>query len=135
MEDKWDGAYLLMPDGERYFWHDKAAEILLREEELFVAFGDKGYERTELMAICNDVFAWGTADAEPLPAYSLEEFYLLWKEDERWGPIKWCCVHRNEQPQSPVARDMRKAGKWDETMERLPPNTWEVVQLGATHED
>lgn len=97
------------------------AEMLIADI-LFVGWGDIGYERTELLVICNDIFMWGSADYEKLPAYEIQKCYEMWKADPNWGAIKWCCIHRNLKPQNPVVKDMKRDGVWDEIMENLPEN-------------
>ncbi len=73
-------------------------------------------EDSELIAIyviCNDIFAWGCADAQSLPYNKLEKLYEMWRKDKVWGTAVWCCIQRNEMPQRPVAEEIRKAGIWD----------------------
>lgn len=101
------------------------AEMLLAEI-VEAGLGMDGYKMTEIMVGCNDIFAWGIADSEPLPAYEIRKLYEMWKADPEWGVQKWCCMHRNEKPQSPIAEDMKRDGAWDETMENLPQNTSEL---------
>lgn len=109
-------------EGEEYFMMEAAVAKLINEDILFVVMGKTGYERTEMMVNCNDLFAWGCSDAEPVPAYDLEKLYNAWKDDERWGAYKWCAKHRNQQPQEPIIRDMKKDGAWDNEMDALPKN-------------
>jgi hypothetical protein len=73
--------------------------------------------------ICNDVFAWGCADAEALPHDEIENLYRMWIADTTWGAAKWCAIRRKQQPQKPVIAAMKKAGAWDDAMEALAPNT------------
>lgn len=120
---EWDGPYFVYDD-VRDFSYEKAAEILLRKEVVFVGMGQEGYARTRLIVGCNDVFAWATADGEEIPAYSLEELYNLYEKDGFWGIVRWCAIRRNMKPQKPVITKMKTAGKWDEIMESLPENKW-----------
>lgn len=71
---------------------------------------------------CNDIFAWACADAEPITCEELPQLYLEHAKNPSWGAIKWCAKKRNIQPQSPVIRDMKKEGVWDDEMERLKKN-------------
>jgi hypothetical protein len=80
-----------------------------------------------LCVICNDIFAWGCADAEPMAHADVQEVFRRVRTDPRWGAAKWCALKRNERPQAPVVRDMTAAGAWDDEMEALPANTWEVA--------
>lgn len=73
-----------------------------------------------IFVLCNDLFAWGAADAESLD--DIKGLYKMHMADQRWGYARWCCIHRNEQPQDPVKIDMIKDGTWDEVMEALPEN-------------
>lgn len=73
--------------------------------------------------ICNDIFAWACADSEELPYSEIQNLYDLWYEDQVWGPAKWCAIKRNQKPQAPVIRDMKRDGAWDAVMEALGENT------------
>lgn len=75
---------------------------------------------------CNDVFAWGCADAEELPYDEIENVYRMWRADPSWGTAKWCAIRRKQQPQKPVIDAMKKAGSWDSIMENLGPNTMDA---------
>jgi hypothetical protein len=84
---------------------------------------------SELIAVyvnCNDVFAWGCADAEDLPHDEIENLYRLWRADPHWGSAKWCAIRRKQQPQKPVIDAMKAAGSWDDIMENLGPNTMDA---------
>jgi hypothetical protein len=76
----------------------------------------------------NDVFAWACADGECITnndgdnPSEIIELYKLWKENERWGTIKWLCKKRNLQPQYPIKKDIMKDGYWDEQLNTLPLN-------------
>jgi hypothetical protein len=79
-------------------------------------------EESELISVsvnCNDIFAWGCADAEDLPYAEIENLYRLWRADPAWGVAKWCAIRRKLQPQGPVIDAMKKAGSWDHIMENL----------------
>lgn len=84
-------------------------------------------ESTCVYVNCNDLFAWGCADAEPLPHDEVVPLFMLWHENARWGSTKWCCFRRNEQPQAPIARDMKAAGVWCGRMEALPENEYDRI--------
>lgn len=76
---------------------------------------------TALFVNCNDVFAWGCADAEALPYDEILPLYRASRKN--WGATKWCCLRRKQRPQAPVEADMRRAGAWDEELEALPRRT------------
>lgn len=75
---------------------------------------------TVLYVNCNDLFYWGTADAESLPNDQIGKLYLLHKENDKWGASKWCCLQRKLRPQVPIVEDMKKDGYWDAELEALP---------------
>jgi len=62
---------------------------------------------------CNDVFAWGCADAEDLPESEIRNLYDMWRKDPDWGAAVWCCTKRKEFPQKPVEKEIRTAGIWN----------------------
>lgn len=69
---------------------------------------------------CNDVFAWGCADEEPLRQADLGPLVKVMRADPKWGGIKYACRLRKQRPQKPIIRDMKADGAWDEDMEALP---------------
>lgn len=78
-----------------------------------------GGSTTLLYVNCNDIFAWGCADAEDLPTSEIGNLYKMHIADPSWGSAKWCCIRRNTKPQDPVIKYMKEAGVWDEKMEAL----------------
>lgn len=70
-------------------------------------------KRTSLNVNCNDVFAWGCADAESIDFDEIETLYRMWTKDPSWGPAVWCLIKRNEMPQKPVEDRIRAGGIWD----------------------
>lgn len=117
--------WTIWEDGEEWFAYDNAVMILLAESILFVGLGALDKKSLELFVSANDIFAWGCADSEPTNVHELQDLVMYWFSDPDWGLIKWCCIHRNEQPQYPIKRDMKTAGVWDEDMESLPENSFE----------
>ncbi len=126
-----DTIYNKEDDG--YVWIDenKALACLLAADICFLnVVKDKWSDNytTVVYVIANDIFVWGSADAECISNSDHEEkseiyaLYKLWKENNNWGPIKWLCLKRNEQPQNPIKEDMIKDGYWDAALESLPPN-------------
>ena len=108
------------PGNDFEFEDSTAAEILLREGVLFVGWGEEAKTSTRLLINCNDLFYWGSADAEEASAYKLEELYLAWEGNKKWGTSKFCCMQRGLQPQTPIVRDMKADGFWDDELEALP---------------
>jgi hypothetical protein len=120
-------------DGKEYCDEEKALAILLAEEVCFVNERDYVHpiswtegkiqiagSTTIVFVICNDLFYWGTADAEDLPHDEIGKLFKMWYADKRWGPDKWCCFRRNLRPQVPIVKMMKEAGVWDDAMEALP---------------
>lgn len=75
---------------------------------------------TVLFVICNDLFYWGTADAESLPNSEIGRLYKMHMANKKYGSDKWCCLRRNLRPQVPVVEMMKKDGFWDAELEALP---------------
>lgn len=91
-----------------------------------------GKNTTCLYVLCNDVFAWGYADAEPIKNNDWKEpseiidLYRLWKENKLWGSTQWVCLKRNQQPQAPIKKRMIEDGAWNEQLENLPENYYDI---------
>ena len=109
-------------DGKQRFLIDDALAVLLADGDVFINTDKDG--RLVLYMNCNDVFAWACADGEPLEYSEIEAFYRASRD--KWGSTKWVCVKRNQQPQPPIVRDMKKEGAWDDVMEALPANTMDA---------
>jgi hypothetical protein len=62
---------------------------------------------------CNDVFAWGAADAEDVTSSELSDLYEMWEKDNNWGPAAWCIKKRKEMPQPPVEKLIREQAIWN----------------------
>lgn len=117
-------------DGVTYINEEKALAELLDKGVLFANSrdfldldGTKGGHTVVLFVNCNDIFAWGCADAEDLPHDEIANLYKAVQADPAWGAAKWCCVRRQQKPQKPAEDMMQAAGSWDEVMEALPENT------------
>lgn len=107
-------------DGDKEtFIEETALAHLLMNDVLFA--GERG-GTVDLYVDCNDVFAWAVADAEKLPYDKIQELYLMWEKDPRYGPTKWCVLQRKYMPQAPVLEAMKKAGSWDLDEKELEPN-------------
>lgn len=118
-------------DGELHLDGERAVAELLLDGVLFInsrkylCIDDKTVRPATLVlfVVCNDIFAWGCADAEQVSMGELLDLYRMHAADKKWGAAKWCCKKRNQRPQFPVERDMRADGSWDDTMEKLCRNT------------
>lgn len=121
------------PKYSSYFDEELALAELLKEGVVFCNSMDYMYDNKKaghtivLFVNCNDIFAWALADGEDLPLEELKNLYSMWKEDNRWGPAKWCCKRRNERPQGPVARDMVLSGSWEDWMYDLKENGYDKI--------
>ena len=121
-----DDFYYQSDDGDPpMFCEDAALAWLIMQDGLIFILNAKDDEGKGVIGVyvnCNDVFAWGCADLEPLPPSELERFLKLCLTHPA-GSTKWCCLRRNEQPQPPVKRNMIERGAWDDELEALPKNT------------
>jgi hypothetical protein len=122
-------------DGTEIPWFDENAALghLLLDEILFCnqckyveIDGTATQFTTVIFMLCNDVFMWGCADGEPLLNDDIEPLFMMWHENKKWGPTRWVCIKRNEQPQGPIVRDMKIDGAWDAVMDALPANIVDV---------
>lgn len=122
-----ESAFFISPEGEQLFLKEIAVIQLLNSLWLFVHDADLEDDEPTigLSLSVNDVFGWGGVDCEPVPLESLPDLYRAWRNDTEYGPIRWCCIRRGEQPQKPVADRMKKAGAWDAAMESLRPNFYD----------
>lgn len=114
-------------DGEEYCMKELALARMLQADILFCNTGYFGEgemrEQTVVLFVnCNDLFAWGCADAEPVREDEIGDLYKAWQSG-KYGVDKWCCKRRKQQPQGPMEKLIRAAGEWDAEMEALPANT------------
>lgn len=100
--------------------HMEAADylkVLLCEDLIIVNNGwwdtEWPKDRISIAVICNDVFAWGCADAEEVTYSELRELYEFHKKDPDWGTAVWCIKKRKQMPQKPVEDLINKAGIWN----------------------
>lgn len=125
----------MIDQNEEYFDEELALSVLLKEGVLFANSRDYGLDVKKqidghtvvLFVLANDLMAWACADAQDFDLNDLPVLYKMWERDNRWGPSKWVCIKRNEKPQSPIQRDMKKDRVWDETMEKLPENQYDKL--------
>lgn len=62
---------------------------------------------------CNDIFAWGCADAEDITYKEIHELCKMYRKDPNMGAAAWCIKKRKQMPQAPVEKMFRNAGIWD----------------------
>jgi len=130
-----DNDYYMTINGEKEPMEDAMVEYLLKEGVLFVnsrkvvdEWGGKqeiGEETLVLYVLCNDTFAWASADAESISMKELPNLFDLVYEDNIFGSTKWVCKKRNQQPQSCIRELMIKKGAWTEDMDKLPENSYD----------
>lgn len=118
------------PDTEMIFEDEKALAHLLINDVVFAndhwwekEWPEKARKETSLNVNCNDVFAWGCADAETMLHDDIENLYRMWRKDPEWGAAVWCMIRRNQMPQKPVEKIVREAGIWDLDALKLGENT------------
>lgn len=68
---------------------------------------------TSVYVLCNDVFFWACADAEPLPYSEIENLYNHYIKDPVWGVAVWCIKQRKHPPQDRVYACIKEIGDWD----------------------
>ena len=126
----WGEQFPDKPATERVFEDGRALARLLAAEVVFLNshwwekdWPERAQKITSLNVNCNDIFAWGCADAEEIAHDEIQGLYDLWFADRTWGPAKWCAIKRRQQPQPPVIAAMKKAGTWDTCMDALGANT------------
>lgn len=94
--------------------------ILLAEGEVFINNGwwdsEKGTWPKDSITVhvnCNDIFEWGSADAEDLKYSEIDELYEYYLKDPKWGTAAWCIKKRKQMPQKPVEEHITQEGIWD----------------------
>jgi len=101
-------------NGETIVDEELALAALLHAEVLMCNNGKFEHDTTVcLFVLCNDVFAWGCGDAEPVTCTEIQDLYEHWRKDKTWGTDVWCIKRRGEMPQKPVEDDIRRKGIWD----------------------
>jgi hypothetical protein len=117
-----EATYQSWDDRSEPTFYDEGALIeLLADNVLFLAGDyDPVYRNCTLCVNCNDLFYWGTADAEDLPRSELEKLYQAWKKDPQHGSSIWCCFQRGLRPQVPIVKKWRELGIWTDALEALP---------------
>jgi len=123
-------------DGTELCRKNLALSILLKEGVLFcnertTLFNGKEEESTVVLyVICNEVFCPVSSDAEALKIDEIGNLYKEFKAHGHTGVYKWCCIQRDEKPTRNVIDEFKEAGIWDEQMEKLRQNEWEVKYDG-----
>ena len=122
-EDNEDG--LIVRDSykeKESFSSEAALTVLLLERQVFLnnnwwreEWDDEQKKLFSINVNCNDVFAWGCADAEELLFEELEDLFEHYEKDPGWGTAIWCIKKRGYLPQKPVFDAIQADGVWDLT--------------------
>lgn len=131
--------------GENIFMEEEALAQLLSEGILFPNYRSYSHlyrkdmeklERKEmpydgqsviLWVNVSDIFVWGYAEGEDLETdVELEQLYGYCVKYGKWGAAVWACLKRNEKPQGPVERLMKKDGAWPDVLDSLPENHYDA---------
>lgn len=120
--------------GEDYCNENLALACLLAADVCFLNVVDisKTYKSinepdwtTCVYVLCNDTFAYASADAESItnsdgePDSEIIALYKMWKENESFGPIKWVALRRKKRPLNQIVQMMKGVNYWDESLESL----------------
>ena len=99
---------------------DAAFQFLSRIDRLMFYPLEGGHWR--ISVICNDMFYFASADAEPVESPAeLMELMSYCRESPDWGVVKWLCHRRQMQPcYRCYIHPMQEDGVWDESMAALP---------------
>jgi len=108
------------PDGKVHYDSDAPLTALLQAEVIFLnthwwmeSWPEEARKTTALNVGCNDVFAWGCADAEEITIHEVNDLFDHYTKDPEWGAAIWCMKKRKMMPQPPVERLIRVAGIWN----------------------
>jgi hypothetical protein len=109
-----------MQDGTTEYLEEEILAVLLANEQVILNefwwredAPEDMRKMCSLAALCNDVFMWGCADAEPFFFRDLHEMWEHYKKDPDWGIAVWCIKRRKMMPQKPVYDYIKAAGIWD----------------------
>ncbi len=105
------------PSNYPYTDEEDYLKFLLNEDVIFTNNGhwDEKWPKdaVSLHVGCNDVFAWGCADAEDITHGELKDLYEHVQKDPHNGAAVWCMKKRQMWPQQPVEDYIREQGIWD----------------------
>jgi len=114
---------------EMVFEEEQALAFLLSTDVLFLNTHwykkDWNEEQQSLFCVlvnCNDVFYWGSADAEEIKSDDMNTLWNYYCKDKIWGPAIWCIKQRGMMPQKPVYDDIMEKGTWNLDKMKLEPN-------------
>lgn len=117
------------PDIEIVFEVEQALAWLIADGKIFLnshwweeEWTKEQKQLTSINLNCNDLFAWGCADAEELMYKDIEQVWSHYKQDTEYGTDVWCIKKRNQMPQKPLYDAIKKAGYWNLDIMGLHPN-------------
>lgn len=90
-----------------------AGVIFLNTHWWMESWPEEARKTASLNVGCNDVFAWGCADAEEVTIHEMNDLFDHYVKDPDWGAAVWCMKKRKLMPQPPVERLIRVAGIWN----------------------
>ena len=79
-------------------------------EGLFLPASSDATDTVCAVVNCNDLFAWGCEDYEPVTLREIPALYFAHMADTRWGTDVWCLFKRGELPRASVLREMLAEG-------------------------
>jgi len=107
-------------EGEEEFNYEAAMTVLLLEKKIILNsywwqkdWGEEQRNIISAMVVCNDVFIWGSADAEALDFKELKDLFNHYEKDPIWGTEVWCIKKRGIMPQQPVFEAIQAGKIWD----------------------
>ncbi len=107
-------------DNEPEMEGETALAVLLLDRVVFMnanwwkkTWPEDAKKMASIFVNCNDVFVWGSADAEELPYKELDNLYEHYHQDKSWGPAVWCIKQRGYMPQEPVYDAIQALDIWD----------------------
>ena len=107
-------------NGKKVFESEMALSVLLLERQIFLNsnwymddWPKDAQNMTSLNVNCNDVFAWGCADAEDVEFKEIKDLFEHYIKDPGWGTAVWCIKRRGYLPQKPVYEAIQKNGIWN----------------------
>lgn len=113
-------------NGKEYFDAEAAIAALLIEKKIFMnsnwwekEWPEEAQKRISMNVNCNDVFAWGCADAESLDYSEIKDLFDHYQKDSSWGTAVWCIKKRGYLPQKPIFNAIQSSGIWDLTKMEL----------------
>lgn len=113
-------------DGKKEYLIDNIIAFLIFEEIVFVSsLEQNGGSQAILCVSCNDVFAWGHADAIDLPYNEIVPLYQLYETYGSWAGVIWSCIERGEKPQKAMMKLLKKDGISPKEFDNLENNHYD----------